>query len=167
MKVQCDVCHIEPASIFCHINEIAFCSFCDRDMRHDNPPPEDHQHIPFFYPFPNPFPTCDICQESKAFIFCREHRAITCRVCDISLHANDELKKQHSRFLLSIAKLCDNVGDSEVGNNENGASITSSSNTNPEHVEGEGTARGTQGQSRVDMSFDDPYGLCKIQSNLI
>ncbi|KAL0327569.1 UNVERIFIED_CONTAM: B-box zinc finger protein 21 [Sesamum angustifolium] len=160
MKVQCDACHVEMASIFCYIDKIALCSTCNRHVHHHNLIAKDHQHIQFSYPLPNPFLICDICQESKAFIFCREHRVITYRLCDISLHANDELKKQHNRFLLSIAKLCNNVGDNQVGNDESGASTTGRSNTNPKHVEGEGMVR--VGQRRVDASSYDPYGLCKV-----
>ncbi|KAL0297293.1 UNVERIFIED_CONTAM: B-box zinc finger protein 21 [Sesamum radiatum] len=145
MKVQCDACHVEMASIFCYIDKTALCSSCNRHVHHHNLIAKDHQHIQFSYPLPIP-----------------SRYATYVRLCDISLHTNDELKKQHNRFLLSIAKLCNNVGDNQVGNDESGAFTTGRINTNPKHVEGEGMVRGTQGQSRVDVSSDDPYGLCKV-----
>lgn len=44
-------------------------------------------------------------QEKRAFLFCKEDRAILCRQCDISIHGGNEHTKYHNRFLLAGVKL--------------------------------------------------------------
>ncbi|KAL5985810.1 hypothetical protein ACLOJK_027797 [Asimina triloba] len=43
--------------------------------------------------------------ERRAFLFCREDRAILCRECDLPIHTANELTKKHNRFLLTGVKL--------------------------------------------------------------
>ena len=44
-------------------------------------------------------------QERRAYLFCKEDRAILCRECDIPIHEINKLTKQHNRFLLTGVKI--------------------------------------------------------------
>lgn len=44
-------------------------------------------------------------QERRAFVFCKEDRAIFCRECDVPIHKANEHTQKHNRFLLTGVKL--------------------------------------------------------------
>ena len=44
-------------------------------------------------------------QERRAFLFCREDRAILCRECDLPIHRVNEHTQNHNRFLLTGVKI--------------------------------------------------------------
>lgn len=44
-------------------------------------------------------------QERRAFLFCKEDRAILCRECDLPIHKASEHTQKHDRFLLTGVKL--------------------------------------------------------------
>lgn len=66
MKIQCDVCSKEEASVFCSADEAALCVGCDRRVHHANKLAS--KHIRFSLQLPSSSsssdesPRCDICQ---------------------------------------------------------------------------------------------------------
>ncbi|CAL5349331.1 unnamed protein product [Camellia sinensis] len=105
MKIQCDVCKKDEASVFCSADEAALCAACDHRVHHANKLAGKHQRFALQHPSPKQFPLCDICQEKRAFLFCQQDRAILCRNCDISIHEANEHTRNHDRFLLTGVKL--------------------------------------------------------------
>ncbi|KAL5557940.1 hypothetical protein UlMin_034151 [Ulmus minor] len=105
MKIQCDVCNEDEASLFCTADEAALCDSCDHRVHHANKLASKHQRFSLMYPSSKQFPVCDICQERRAFLFCQQDRAILCRECDVPIHAANELTQKHNRFLLTGVKL--------------------------------------------------------------
>jgi hypothetical protein len=74
MKVQCDVCAAEAASVFCSADEAALCDACDRRVHSAN----KHRRFSLLSPAPSgsahqqPPPLCDICQvRSETFLLFR------------------------------------------------------------------------------------------------
>ncbi|CAI0437861.1 unnamed protein product [Linum tenue] len=106
MKIRCDVCEKAEASVFCSADEAALCSTCDRRVHHANKLAGKHLRFSLHHHSSKDSPPlCDICHERRAFLFCREDRAILCRECDVPIHAANELTGNHSRFLLTGVKL--------------------------------------------------------------
>ncbi|GAB4837855.1 hypothetical protein Ancab_027381 [Ancistrocladus abbreviatus] len=105
MKIQCDVCEKQEAAVFCAADEAALCEGCDHRVHHANKLANRHLRFSLLHPSLKEAPLCDICQERRAFLFCRGDRAILCRECDISIHAANEHTQKHSRFLLTGVKL--------------------------------------------------------------
>ncbi|KAK9164279.1 hypothetical protein Syun_005181 [Stephania yunnanensis] len=105
MKIQCDVCHKDEASVFCSADEAALCNGCDHRVHHANKLASKHHRFSLLQPSSKDAPRCDICQEKRAFLFCREDRAILCRECDFSIHTTNEHTQKHNRFLLTGVKL--------------------------------------------------------------
>ncbi|KAJ4963042.1 hypothetical protein NE237_022981 [Protea cynaroides] len=105
MKIQCDVCNREEASLFCSADEAALCHGCDHRIHHANKLATKHDRFPLLHPSSKEAPRCDICQERRAFLFCREDRAILCRDCDLPIHTANEYTIKHHRFLLTGVKL--------------------------------------------------------------
>ncbi|KAK3158593.1 hypothetical protein QOZ80_2AG0139150 [Eleusine coracana subsp. coracana] len=114
MKVQCDVCSTEAASVFCCADEAALCDACDRRVHRANKLAGKHRRFSLLSPTPpsssgsapqQPPPVCDICQEKRGLLFCKEDRAILCRDCDVSVHTASELTMRHTRFLLTGVRL--------------------------------------------------------------
>lgn len=115
MKVQCDVCAAEAASVFCCADEAALCDACDRRVHRANKLAGKHRRFSLLSPAPSssssaatqqqPPPVCDICQEKRGLLFCKEDRAILCRDCDVSVHTASELTMRHTRFLLTGVRL--------------------------------------------------------------
>ncbi|CAM0945031.1 unnamed protein product [Alopecurus aequalis] len=105
MKVQCDVCAAEAASVFCCADEAALCDACDRRVHRANKLAGKHRRFSLLHPSSAssqlPPPVCDICQEKRGFLFCKEDRAILCRECDVAVHTASELTMRHTRFLLT------------------------------------------------------------------
>ncbi|XP_074275438.1 B-box zinc finger protein 21-like [Silene latifolia] len=139
MKIQCDVCEKQEASVFCAADEAALCDECDHRVHHANKLATKHQRFPLLHPSCKDAPRCDICQEKRAFLFCKEDRAILCRECDIQIHKANEHTQNHHRFLLTGVKISasstpypnSSVTSSEpTSRNSNTSKITSSSSTN-------------------------------------
>ncbi|CAH2067428.1 unnamed protein product [Thlaspi arvense] len=107
MKIRCDVCDKEEASVFCTADEASLCGGCDHRVHHANKLASKHLRFSLLYPSSsnNSSPICDICQEKKALLFCQQDRAILCKDCDSSIHSANEHTKKHDRFLLTGVKL--------------------------------------------------------------
>ncbi|CAK9148241.1 unnamed protein product [Ilex paraguariensis] len=105
MKIQCDVCNKDEASVFCSADEAALCDACDHRVHHANKLAGKHQRFSLLQPSTEQVPLCDICQERRAFLFCQQDRAILCRECDIPIHKANEHTQKHNRFLLTGVKL--------------------------------------------------------------
>nr|KJB63572.1 hypothetical protein B456_010G006600 [Gossypium raimondii] len=80
MKIQCDVCYKEEATVFCTADEAALCDACDHRVHHANKLASKHQRFTLLHPCSSSkqVPLCDICQEKRAFLFCQQDRAILC-----------------------------------------------------------------------------------------
>ncbi|CAN4095431.1 unnamed protein product [Withania somnifera] len=108
MKIQCDVCDKNEASVFCTADEAALCDDCDHRVHHINKLASKHQRFSLLQPSPKQAPLCDICQERRGFLFCQQDRAIMCRECDLPIHKANEHTKKHNRYLLTGVKLSAN-----------------------------------------------------------
>lgn len=64
MKVQCDVCGRDEASIFCCADEAALCDACDRKVHHANKVAGKHRRFALLRPAASgdDSPNCDVCQ---------------------------------------------------------------------------------------------------------
>ncbi|XP_022733272.1 B-box zinc finger protein 24-like [Durio zibethinus] len=98
MKIQCDVCERAPATVICCADEAALCAKCDVEVHAANKVASKHQRL-LLQCLSDKLPTCDICQEKAAFIFCVEDRALLCRDCDEPIHSARSLSANHQRFL--------------------------------------------------------------------
>ncbi|KDP38585.1 hypothetical protein JCGZ_04510 [Jatropha curcas] len=105
MKIQCDVCSKDEASVFCTADEAVLCDACDHRVHHANKLASKHQRFSLLHPSSKNFPLCDVCQEKRAFLFCQQDRAILCRDCDVPIHKANEHTQKHNRFLLTGVKL--------------------------------------------------------------
>ncbi|XP_024030098.1 B-box zinc finger protein 20 isoform X2 [Morus notabilis] len=123
MKIRCDVCDREEASVFCSADEAALCDGCDRRVHHANKLASKHPRFSLLQPTFKESPLCDICQERRSFLFCQEDRAILCRECDISIHRANEHTQKHNRFLLTGVKLS---ASSSLYNNQTSSTSTTS-----------------------------------------
>ncbi|GMN35684.1 hypothetical protein TIFTF001_005441 [Ficus carica] len=95
MKIQCDVCNKDEASVFCTADEAVLCAACDHRVHHANKLASKHQRFSLLLPSSKQIPLCDICQD----------RAILCRECDHPIHSANEHTQKHNRFLLTGVKL--------------------------------------------------------------
>ncbi|KAI3803552.1 hypothetical protein L1987_31708 [Smallanthus sonchifolius] len=140
MKIQCDMCEKKEASVYCTADEASLCHGCDRRVHHANKLANKHPRLSLHPSSDQPL-LCDICQEKRAFLFCKEDRAILCKACDISIHEANEHARYHSRFLLAGVKLsnssscfdssldqalCSSNGSSEIDKDENLRAFTNS-----------------------------------------
>lgn len=98
MKIQCDVCERNPATVICCADEAALCGKCDTEVHAANKLASKHQRLQL-QSLSNKLPSCDICQEKTAFIFCVEDRALYCQECDESIHSASTLAAKHQRYL--------------------------------------------------------------------
>ncbi|XP_073276373.1 B-box zinc finger protein 20-like [Primulina huaijiensis] len=101
MKIQCDVCNQDEASVFCTADEAALCTACDRRVHHANMVAGKHHRFSLHQPTTKQSPVCDICKEKRAFLFCHQDRAILCKDCDASIHKANVHTRRHTRFLLT------------------------------------------------------------------
>ncbi|GAB4859200.1 B-box zinc finger protein 24 [Ancistrocladus abbreviatus] len=104
MKIQCDVCERSPASVICCADEAALCAKCDIEVHAANKLASKHQRLQLQC-LSNKLPSCDICQEKAAFIFCVEDRALFCQDCDESIHIANTLAENHQRYLATGIKV--------------------------------------------------------------
>ncbi|CAL4958831.1 unnamed protein product [Urochloa decumbens] len=110
MKVLCSACEAAEARVLCCADEAALCARCDRDVHAANRLAGKHHRLPLLHPSAaaaaasaggaSP-PGCDICQESHAYFFCVEDRALLCRSCDVAVHTANAFVSAHRRFLLT------------------------------------------------------------------
>ncbi|KAI3759173.1 hypothetical protein L6452_06771 [Arctium lappa] len=105
MKINCDVCNKDEASVFCSADDAALCAACDHRVHDANMLAGKHPRFSLLHFSPKDSPLCDICQEKKAFLFCQQDRAILCKDCDVAIHKVNEHTKNHCRFLLTGVKL--------------------------------------------------------------
>ncbi|GER35503.1 B-box zinc finger family protein [Striga asiatica] len=105
MKIQCDVCERDEASVFCVADEAALCPACDHLVHHANKLAGKHQRYSLHQPSSKQAPLCDVCQDRRAFLFCQQDRAVLCRECDLHIHKANEHTRKHTRFLLTGVKL--------------------------------------------------------------
>ncbi|XP_010428581.1 PREDICTED: B-box zinc finger protein 21 [Camelina sativa] len=140
MKIRCDVCDKEEASVFCTADEASLCGGCDHRVHHANKLASKHLRFSLLYPSSsnNTSPLCDICQDKKALLFCQQDRAILCKDCDSSIHAANEHTKKHDRFLLTGVKLSatssvykPTSSESSTSSNSQDCSVPGSSISNP------------------------------------
>ncbi|KAK9725116.1 hypothetical protein RND81_05G123600 [Saponaria officinalis] len=97
MKIQCDVCEKNEATVVCCADEAVLCAKCDLQVHAANKLATKHLRLQLHSS--TKFPTCDICQDKTAFIFCVEDRALFCQYCDESIHSASTLAAKHQRFL--------------------------------------------------------------------
>ncbi|GLT30632.1 hypothetical protein SLA2020_054230 [Shorea laevis] len=146
MKIWCDVCDKEEASVFCSADEAALCDGCDRCVHHANKLAGKHLRFSLLHPTHKESPLCDICQERRAFLFCQEDRAILCRECDLPIHKANEHTQKHNRFLLTGVKLSASSSSYPVSSSSNdGAEATNpiSSMTRPSSISTEAFSSGS------------------------
>lgn len=67
MKIQCDVCNKDEASVFCTADEAVLCAACDHRVHHANKLASKHQRFSLHLPSSKQIPLCDICQVSFLF----------------------------------------------------------------------------------------------------
>ncbi|KAB2094970.1 hypothetical protein ES319_A01G003200v1 [Gossypium barbadense] len=126
MKIWCEVCDKEEATVFCPADEAALCGVCDHNVHHANKLATKHCRFALLQPDESPL--CDICQEKRALLFCQEDRAILCRECDIPIHKANEHTTKHNRFLLTGVKLSSSSCSSASGFPPALNTVSSSSN---------------------------------------
>ncbi|MED6204318.1 hypothetical protein PIB30_008136 [Stylosanthes scabra] len=138
MKIQCDVCDKNEASLFCPADEAALCHACDRTIHHANKLATKHTRFTLHHPSSKDTPPlCDICQDRRAYLFCKEDRAILCRECDLPIHKANHHTQNHTRFLLTGLKLsstsfhtADAFRSSNNNNNEHNINIPGATTSN-------------------------------------
>ncbi|KAL5720400.1 hypothetical protein ACHQM5_013072 [Ranunculus cassubicifolius] len=104
MKIQCNVCDAAEANVLCCADEAALCWACDEKVHAANKLASKHQRVPLTNSS-SQMPKCDICQDTVAYFFCLEDRALLCRKCDVSIHTINSLVSGHQRFLLTGVKV--------------------------------------------------------------
>ncbi|MBA0666800.1 hypothetical protein Goklo_003167, partial [Gossypium klotzschianum] len=63
MRIYCDVCSKEEATLFCYADEAVLCEACDVSVHHANKLATKHCRFPLLNPNScNASPLCDICQ---------------------------------------------------------------------------------------------------------
>ncbi|KAG7618947.1 B-box zinc finger protein 20 [Arabidopsis thaliana] len=137
MKIWCDVCDKEEASVFCCADEAALCNGCDRHVHFANKLAGKHLRFSLTSPTFKDAPLCDICGERRALLFCQEDRAILCRECDIPIHQANEHTKKHNRFLLTGVKISASPSAYPRASNSNSAAAFGRAKTRPKSVSSE------------------------------
>ncbi|PON80780.1 B-box-type zinc finger [Parasponia andersonii] len=172
MKIRCDACDKEEASVFCSADEAALCDGCDRRVHHANKLASKHSRFSLLQPAFKESPLCDICQERRAFLFCQEDRAILCRECDVPIHKANEHTQKHNRFLLTGVKLS---ASSSLYQNPSTSSTTTTTSSEAATNAGSRTPFSTttkrlrtvsteiSSSSSIENPF--PYGTYKLDEN--
>lgn len=68
MKIWCDVCDKEKATVFCSADEAALCNGCDGRVHHANKLASKHLRFSLVNPCQKESPLCDICQVKIRFL---------------------------------------------------------------------------------------------------
>lgn len=189
MKIQCDVCSKDEASVFCCADEAALCDACDRRVHHANKLARKHRRFSLSSAEQSQ-PLCDICkvnnylhfqysafiasedqfkwrqsrllQERRGFVFCQEDRAILCRDCDDPIHSANQLTMKHSRFLLTGARLSAAPSSEKSINVEKSSVISSNNNESSSSSISEYLTKTIPGYRVEDLLVDDTYELHKV-----
>lgn len=140
MKIQCDVCHKAEAAVYCTADEASLCSACDHRVHHANKLANRHPRFSLLHPSFKDSPRCDICQERRAFLFCKEDRAILCRECDIPIHKANEHTQKHTRFLLTGVKLSASLSCYDDSSHQTPSSSNSNCSIEIESTKGSGVS---------------------------
>ncbi|KQJ83833.1 hypothetical protein BRADI_5g17080v3 [Brachypodium distachyon] len=126
----------------------ALCDACDRRVHRANKLAGKHRRLSLLHPSASPSssaqkppPLCDICQEKRGFLFCKEDRAILCRECDVQVHTASELTRRHGRFLLTGVRVSSAPADSPAPSEEE-----------PEDEEEENSCSGGSGSASATAS---------------
>lgn len=131
MKIQCDVCEKNPATVICCADEAALCAKCDTEVHAANKLASKHQRLQLQC-LSSKLPTCDICQDKAAFIFCVEDRALFCQDCDESIHTANTLAANHQRYLATGIRVA--LGCLTKCKNETEKNCKEPSNQNPQPI---------------------------------
>ncbi|PIN21682.1 hypothetical protein CDL12_05598 [Handroanthus impetiginosus] len=164
MKIQCDVCDKDEASIFCIADEAALCAACDRRVHHANKLAGKHQRFSLHHPSPKQSPLCDICQERRAFLFCQQDRAILCKDCDIQIHKANVHTQKHSRFLLTGVTIS---ATSTVYSESSSSSPEPSSSTLTKTCSDSGSKTKSQSSKNKPVSANPPVCTPSINKGTI
>ncbi|KAI3726783.1 hypothetical protein L1987_66589 [Smallanthus sonchifolius] len=97
MKINCDVCNKDEASMFCPADDAALCSACDHQVHHANNLSGKH---PRFLLLPLKIPPS----------------VTSVRGCDVAIHKVNEHTMNHCRFILTGVKLSPVALSSITGN---------------------------------------------------
>jgi hypothetical protein len=62
MKIQCDACQKQEASLFCPADEAALCNHCDHTIHQANKLSAKHKRFSLHHPTSKDIPLCDICK---------------------------------------------------------------------------------------------------------
>ncbi|CAI9103736.1 OLC1v1002274C1 [Oldenlandia corymbosa var. corymbosa] len=152
MKIQCDVCDVEEASVFCSADEAALCESCDARVHHANKLASKHLRFSLMHPSSSKeSPSCDICQERRALLFCQQDRALLCRECDGPIHNANLHTQKHTRFLLTGVKLSASSTTFAAS-----SSSPSSSSTSSSAVSNNVGSSSTRSCTRTDRKIKDP-----------
>uniref|UniRef100_A0A2N9IZS0 B box-type domain-containing protein n=1 Tax=Fagus sylvatica TaxID=28930 RepID=A0A2N9IZS0_FAGSY len=133
MKIQCDVCSKDEASVFCTADEAALCDACDHRVHHANKLASKHQRFSLLHPSSKQFPVCDVCQERRALLFCQQDRAILCRECDFPIHTANEHTQKHNRFLLTGVMLSSTTSQYTSSSSSSSTASTNGCDSVPVH----------------------------------
>ncbi|KAH1030307.1 hypothetical protein J1N35_046183 [Gossypium stocksii] len=99
MKIQCDVCNKEEASLLCTADEAALCHSYDHLVHHANNLASKHPRFSLLHPSSSKqAPLCDICQEKDPCLSTGQGNPL--RDFDVPIHsANQHAHKQNSASL--------------------------------------------------------------------
>jgi hypothetical protein len=76
MRVQCDVCGVEPAAVLCCADEAALCSPCNRRVHRANKLAGKHRRLTLLQQSSatdDAGPLCDICKVRSCLLSLSDH----------------------------------------------------------------------------------------------
>ncbi|KAL2460077.1 B-box zinc finger protein 18 [Abeliophyllum distichum] len=95
MRTLCDVCESAAAILFCAADGAALCRSCDNKVHSCNKLANRHVRVELAKL--NVVPSCDICENARAFFYCEIDGSSLCLQCDMSVHVGG--KMTHERYL--------------------------------------------------------------------
>mmetsp|Transcript_11863 Transcript_11863/g.43376 ORF Transcript_11863/g.43376 Transcript_11863/m.43376 type:complete len:285 (+) Transcript_11863:123-977(+) len=105
MKILCDACENAKAVVFCFADEANLCASCDSRIHCANKLASSHKRVAIESVTENE-QKCDVCQDAKAYFFCRICRCVLCPSCDQGAHKKGTLGGTHERHLLTGLCAC-------------------------------------------------------------
>uniref|UniRef100_A0ACD5UH82 Uncharacterized protein n=1 Tax=Avena sativa TaxID=4498 RepID=A0ACD5UH82_AVESA len=170
MRVQCDVCGVEPAAVLCCADEAALCSACNRRVHLANKLAGKHRRITLLQPSSatdDAGPLCDVCKERRGVVFCVEDRAILCADCDEPIHSANELTAKHSRFLLVGAKLSAEPVDKEMPSPDGSADELDDSSASAAEVDAPAVLEASHGDGGgAEVRQEDSSSISDYLTNI-
>lgn len=103
MKIQCDVCNREEASVFCSADEAVLCDGCDGRVHHANKLASKHPRFSLLHPSYKQSPLCDICKVIS--LQTKPTKQISLKVIS-SLSFSQSSKKEKKNDLGFVGKAC-------------------------------------------------------------